>query len=1153
MRDLIGNLQKINYEKSAVTNEYTYSHIINKFIFFMKKAILSILLAMGITASLHAQNTHALSGKVTDSSGEPLIGATLKVDSQDGLVTLTDLDGNYKLPAVKFPAEITVSFVGYADTKLQLNGSEKLPYDIQLGDSQNLLDEVVVVGFGTQKKSTLSGSVGIVDGKTLNLRPVVSAANALQGADPSVYITTSNGSANSSVSINIRGTLSINGGSPLVLIDGVEGELSMLNPNDIESVSILKDASTCAVYGAKASAGVVLVTTKQGNLSQKASITYSYRHGWIQPTTSTDYITCGYEHISLINYFQQHSFHSSRAYEYDYTEANGELLKLYERRNDVVEDPSRPWVEAGSDGRWHYYGNFDWFNYFYNTNRPTNEHNISVSGGTKDVKYYIGARYYNEAGLMKSEFADDFNSYSIRSKIDARLNNYIRYSNNISYSKKAYAWKGNSSQTGMFQGLFRYGSPAFSPYNPDGTLVNFPVELEKSSVQQMMGNYTCQALSGTNHNSKEKTTFTMTNKLDITPVKGVTISGQYDYRRIDELDKYRTGKYSYSTYVGVETEMVGTTDSYKEARNYRNVHIGTITAQYENNWGGHYFKGIVGTQYEDSYTSDLDVKGVPMLVDGYDTFALIDQSSNEDGTPKASYVVNGDATSYCTLGFFGRLNYDYKGRYIFEASARYDGTSRFGENHRWGFFPSVSMGWKFSDEKWFKPLQNWFSSGKLRASAGSLGNQQVSNYYYIEKLTIDNTQDWSFDKSSKSRYASISSPVSSSLTWETVNTYDLGLDLKFLDNRLSFVGDYYIRDTKDMLTASASLPEVFGATEPKENCADLRTYGWEVSLSWKDHFNLGGKPFSYGITGFLGDRRTFITKYDNPTGSISDYYVGKELGTIWGFRSGGLFATDEEAYEYTHSVDCSQYQPGYYYAGGGVCVDGEGAKAGDFKLLDIAGEFDENGNPIPDGKLDKGKSTLDDHGDLEIIGNTTARYNYSFRIDMDWNGFDLSLFFQGVGHKDWFPNGAYGGYAFWGPYSATSVTFIHKKFMDNCWSEDNPNAYFPRPRGYSSYSSNQYYTGLGITNDYFLQNIGYLRLKNVTLGYTLPQKWTQKVAIQKLRFYVSGENLFYASPLKAHNLTIDPELASASGVATSNTGVGYLYPRTITVGATITF
>ena len=1110
----------------------------------MKKLILFLLLWPAFLLPAEAQRT--LHGKISDAGGDPLPGAAIKVaGTETGFIA--DTDGRYEIRGVRFPARIIVSYIGYADTEIDLTGNEAVPYDIVLDDSKNILDEVVVVGFGTQKKSTLSGSVGIVDGATLNQRPVVSAANALQGADPSVYITTSNGSANSSASINIRGTLSVNGGSPLVLIDGVEGSLAMLNPNDIESVSILKDASTCAIYGAKASAGVVLVTTKQGSTG-KSRVTYGFRQGWIQPTTDMDLITTGYDHISIINYFQQHSFHSSRLNEYDYTVANGELLKLFERRNDVVENPARPWVEAGSDGYYHYYGNFDWFNYFYNTNRPVSEHDFSVSGGSGGIRYYVGGRYYNETGLLKGSLSDKFRSYSVRSKVTAQVNRFIRFSNNLSYAKKNYAWQGNSDMESTFENLWRYGSPAFSPYNPDGSLVNYPIELAGAAKTNMMNNSANQALAGTNHNSKDTGHLTMTGKLEFMPFRGFTLTGQYDFRRIDTYNTYRTGKYFWSNQPGIINEMSGTTNSYKEDRDWREVHVATLTAQYENNWGGHYLKLLAGAQYEASHTSDFTVKGVPVLVDGYDTFALIDQSADENGLPRASYTVSNSNSEYATLGFFGRVNYDWKGRYIFEASARYDGTSRFGAQHRWGFFPSASLAWKFSDEPFFAALRPAVSEGQLRFSAGSLGNQQVSNYYYIEKISIDNTQDYTFDGQTKSRYASISAPVSDSLTWETVNTYDAGLDLSFFDQKLKFVGDYYIRDTKDMLTASVALPEVFGATEPKENCADLRTYGWEFSLSWRDSFMLGGKRFHYGLTGFLGDRRTFFTRYYNPTGTLDSHYVGEELGTIWGFRSGGLFASDEEAREYTLAVDSRQYQPGYYYPGGGVCVDGEGAKAGDFKLLDIGGPDGE-----PDGIISKGRNTLDDHGDLAVIGTTQPHFNYSFRIDFDWNGFDFSAFFQGIGHKDWYPKGTYGGYAFWGPYSSTSVTFIHKRFMDNVWTPEHPDAYFPRPRGYSAYTSNDYYTGLGSANDYFLQNIGYLRLKNLTLGYALPAKLSRKIAVEKLRFYVSGENLFYFSPLRKHTRLIDPELANASGVATSNTGVGYLYPRTLSVGATITF
>ena len=1109
----------------------------------MKKTFLSLLLALAVALPALAQGT--LTGKITDSSGEPLIGAAIKVaGTTQGFIT--DFDGNYEITGVKFPAKVVVSFIGYADTEIELTGNEKSPYNIVIDEGQNMLDEIVVVGFGTQKKSSLSGAVGIIDGAKLEGRPVVSAANVLQGADPSVYITTSNGSPNSSASINIRGSLSVNGGSPLVLVDGVESELEMVNPNDIESVSILKDASTCAIYGAKASAGVVLITTKQGK-SGSSKVTYGFRQGWIQPTTDMDFISTGYDHISLINYFQAHSFHGSRVNEYDYTVANGELLKLYERRNDVTENPERPWVEVGSDGEYHYYGNFDWFNFFYDTNRPTQEHNVTISGGNQDVKYYVSGRYYDESGLLKGAAHDDFNSYAVRSKINANVNKWIKFSNNISYTKKKYAWKGNSDMEGTFQNFWRYGSPAFSPYNPDGTLVAYPYELKIAAKNDMMSKASAQTLYGGNRNTKDTGIFTMTNKLDFQPIHGLTISASYDFRRLDWYNTYRTNKYYYSDRPGVLTETTGTTSSYKEERNFQQINILSGTVQYENNWGGHYFKALAGTQYEASSKKSLGIKAVPILTETYDTFTLVDQSTDENGRPVAGWEPSGmGTTEYATLGIFGRLNYDFKGRYIFEASARYDGTSRFGADSRWGFFPSASAAWKFSEEPFFTPLQSVISEGKIRFSAGSLGNQQVSNYYYLETISIDNTQDWTFDKSSKSRYASISAPKSSGLTWETVNTYDLGLDLSFLDKRLSFVGDYYIRDTKNMLTSSVELPGVYGATAPKENCADLRTYGWEVSLAWNDHFTLAGKPATYGISGFVGNRRTWFTRYYNPTGTLDSHYVGKELGTIWGYRSGGLFKSDEEAAAYTSEIDCSLLQPGYYVAGGGVCVDGPGAKAGDFILLDTNG----------DGVLNYGANTIDDHGDKEIIGNSQPHFNYSFRLDFAWNGFDFAAYFQGIGHKDWFPSGDYGGYGFWGPYSSTSITFIHKDFMDNCWSEDNPNAYFPRPRGYSAYisSSYNYWTGLGKTNDYFLQNIGYLRFKNLTVGYTFPKKWVEAIHLSKIRCFFTGENLAYWSPLKKVCKVVDPELANASGTkGDGDFGIGYLYPRTLSLGIDITF
>ena len=337
-----------------------------------------------------AQTKKTIKGTVTDSAGEPLVGASLMVaGTSQGF--LTDLDGNYEMTGVNFPATIIVSFIGYTDTEIKMTGNEKSPYNIVLDDSQNILDDVVVIGYGTQKRANLSGAVGIVSGKELNARPVVSAANALQGADPSVNITFGTGSPESGYNINIRGSLSLNSGSPLILADGVEVSLSQINPNDIESVSVLKDASTCAIYGAKASAGVVLITTKAGKRGDNARVSYNGRFGWQTNTTSTDFIDNGYKHVTIVNEFMNNSSDSTKDI-FRYTEENGGLQKLYERRNDVTEHPDRPWVEVGDDGKYYYYGNFDWYGYFYNRVRPQQEHNVSVSGGSDKISYYASGR-----------------------------------------------------------------------------------------------------------------------------------------------------------------------------------------------------------------------------------------------------------------------------------------------------------------------------------------------------------------------------------------------------------------------------------------------------------------------------------------------------------------------------------------------------------------------------------------------------------------------------------------------------------------------------------------------------------------------------------------------------------------------------------------
>ena len=1085
--------------------------------------LLVVISALIAPASIWAQTTKTISGTVTDAKGEPLIGASLVVaGTTQGF--LTDLDGNYVLENVSFPAKIVVSYIGYSDVEVEMTGNEVSPYKIVLDDSANILDDVVVIGYGTQKKTSLSGAVGIVSGKELNARPVVSAANALQGADPSVNITFGTGSPESSNTINIRGGLSLNSGSPLVLADGVEVNLSQINPNDIESVSVLKDASTCAIYGAKASAGVVLITTKQGKRGDNARVQYNGRFGWQMNTTSTDFMTVGYDHVTLVNEFMANSADSVHDI-FVYTEANGGLQKLYERRKDVTEHPDRPWVEVGDDGKYYYYGNFDWYGYFYNRVRPQTEHNVSVSGGSEKISYYASGRYLQQDGIFKIQ-QDRYTDLAFRAKFSAQMFKWLKYSANVAFDSSNYEYGGHNNYEGTFGALQANLTPAWVPTNPDGTIVQYVNQLGKNSPIGTGRGGHMTAKTGTN--SKANRYLTIQNSIDIKPYKDLTLTVAYDYRQRDRLYKYRNDTFEYSR----QKDVIATFTSGAVANTYQESHYGykghnlNIYGNYEHDWNGHYFKITAGGQYETYRSTNLIVGNTELTNSDLAAFTVA------TGIP----TVEQEISAYKTLGFFARANYDWKGRYIVEVSARADGSSRFAPGSRWAFFPSASAAWRISEENFFRPAKKVLSNMKLRFSAGSLGNQQVSNYAYIETITADNEMDYTFDYATKAYYASVSNPISSGLTWETVTTYDLGVDLGFLEDRLTVNGDIFIRDTKDMLTTSLTLPDVYGASTPKANCADLRTKGWELVVSWRDDFKLLGKNFSYNVSATVGDYVTHITKYHNPEGLISSHYVGKKLGDIWGYRVEGLFKTDREAADYMSRIDDTAVNQ-RVRNGNPAC--GNYLRAGDVKFIDLNG----------DGKINSGSGRLDDHGDMAIIGNTNPRYNYSFRLGFNWMGLDVSAFFQGVGHRDWYPAAGQSSYDFWGPYAFPPTAFIHEDFAANTWTETNRNAYFPRRRGYNAYTSG----ALGTTNDRYLQNLAYLRFKNLTVGYTLPQELTRKAKIEQIRVYFSGENLYYWSPLKDHTMTMDPELGGTSGTSTDNSGVGYAYPRTFSIGLDIQF
>ena len=1093
--------------------------------------------SISVTKSENAAANAFVSGSIVDEAGEPLVGAGIRVKgSSAGFIS--DLNGNFTLKDVSYPATLIVSYIGYKDQEVSVNGKEG-SIKVVFTNAMNMLDEVVVVGYGTQKRVNLTGAVSVIDGTTLNQRPVTNTAMALQGADPSLLLTTGNGSIEGSqYSLSVRGDVSINSGSPLVLVDGVEGNLSLINPNDIESISVLKDASACAIYGAKASAGVIMVNTKSGNGEEgRASINYNGRFSLSDNTTSTNFMTCAYDYITMTNSFNQ-VFQGNDAW----TFTNEQIQMMYDRRNDVVEDPSRPWVipDVTRTNTYLYLGNFDWYGYLFKRLRPETEHNVSIKGGTKKMNYYVSGRYLYREGLFNQGASDKVNNFSFRTKLNAEITPWLHYSSNLAFERSKYEYGGFWEQDGQSdlteQGILwnttQNVGPFYVPFNPDGT-VNIQPGYMYGATSPLFSGRGGVWMNSDNKNARIKNALTLTNRLTFDIVTGLKFVVDYTYRRNDNVNTYRSlptancyDNANKRMYVG--NGLTGgyfsngsVYDFYREVRYYQDGHVANGYFSYDNSWGKNNFAATLGANFDDYRSSKVTV---------HQKGSLSDQLQYLDLASATEISTLAEANSaYRTLGFFGRINYNYAEKYLLELSGRYDGSSRFPAGHRWGFFPSASVGWRMSEEPFWGGIKNWWNKSKLRLSYGSLGNQQVSDYYYFDKISLSKLSGYSFNGTDAAQSASMSSPVSSSLTWETVISYNLGLDLGFFNDRLNISADAYIRDTKNMLTKAMTLPNVYGESAPKENAADLRTNGYEISVSWRDSFQAASKPFYYGITATLGDNITKITKFDNKDKLLTDNYVGKTLGEIWGYHVIGLFETDEEAAEWANQYDLTVVNKAEL-----ACkAPYNRVMAGDMKFANLDGD-----KHMKDGKMEisNGANTLDDPGDRKVIGNSIPRYRYSFRGDLNWNGIDFSIFFQGVGKCDWYPdaNCVY----FWGPYSYRRPTFIPTSLQGNCWSEENTSGYFPRQRAQLVKNS--------VVNDRYLQSAAYLRLKNLTLGYSIPFKTK---AIQKFRVYFSGENLCYFSPMKKNCNTVDPEVATTSAYGDCL----YPYARTFTFGVDITF
>lgn len=1082
--------------------------------------VLSLLLIVWGGVLAPAAQNRTVSGKVLDAKQQPIVGVAVLIEGTTKGVTTAE-NGSFTVEVAEGEVVLDFSSLGYISQKQTIPASQE-NITVYLQEDAIMLDEAVVIGYGTQKRVNLTGAVATVGSKELENRVAHSLTNMLQGSVAGLNITTSSGKPGSSPAINIRGVTSINGADPLVLIDGAVGDMNRVNPNDVESISVIKDASAAAVYGARAAFGVILVTTKSGSAKDgKATVRYSGRFGWEESTTSTDYENRGYWSVYTVNKFWQADSGTNYV---DYTDQD--MQQLLARVNDKTEHPDRPWVvEEVRNGRkqWVYYGNYDWWDMLYRQKRPVQQHNISLSGGTKDIKYMVSGAYDRQEGIQRAH-PDVYNKYNLRSKIDFRINRWATLSNNTSFFSSKYTSLGDGSVDNTIAYSARHALACFPMKNPDGSwLYSTPyLNYKVANGRHILLN------EGTHRNVDRRSDFSNTTRLVISPFKTLDITGDFTYRLYQNRDTSRSSAMYYREYPDGDLLSYATgagENQLDEAVNTYNYYSTNVYANYDETFGdAHHLSGSIGFNYEKWASKNISAWGRNLASIDLDDLDLVGQ--NDAGETLTG--VGGGQNDYALAGFFGRINYDYKGRYLAEVSARYDGTSRFAEGHRWGWFPSASVGWRISEEPFFEPARKVVDNLKLRASFGSLGNQNVSSYYtYMRLVSIKDFAGYTFGEgSTMGKYSSLGAPVASDMTWETAQQWDLGLDVAMFSNRFNVTADVYIRDTKDMLTEGVALPAVYGADPPEMNTADLRTKGYELTVNWRDQFQLAGKPFAYSLGFNLSDYKSTITKYDNPNKSFAkDYYVGMEIGEIWGFVTDGFFKTTEEAQAYAKQVDLS-------YVSSRLTG---GWQAGDLKFVDLDGN----------GIWGIGSNTVDDPGDRKILGNSRPTLSYGINASVQWYGFDVSVFFQGTGNHYWYPHGQ--SMPFWGCYSYPYLSFLPTDFIGKVWAEDNTDSYFPRARAYSA--SGGY---LSKVNDRYLQNIRYLRLKNLTVGYTIPQTLTKKAGIDQIRIYFSGENLCYWSPLKKNSKYIDPEAALNRSSDVDNNAY-YPWARTFMFGIDLTF
>ncbi|WP_201747965.1 SusC/RagA family TonB-linked outer membrane protein [Chitinophaga vietnamensis] len=1002
--------------------------------------------------------TNKVKGIVKDELGTPLIGVTVHVKGTSQGVT-TNTKGEYEIE-VPENAVLEFTYVGYESKQLSVKGPGD--YNIQMAANSSGLNEVVVVGYGKQKRINTTGAVDNISGKALESRPITNLGTGLQGLIPNLNILINNGRASSAPGFNLRGYTSLNGGDPFILVDNIPfsaDEVSRLNPADVESVTVLKDAASAAIYGARAAFGVVLITTKSakdGRLAVSVNANYAIRTLGSVPKIITDpLITMQMKHDAATPLYDLYP----------------DAVRAYAAQRS--KDPSLPAVivDPTNKNAWMYYGMTDWLHEVYNKTAPATTANFSISRGDDKLNYYLSGEFYQQDGMLRTN-PDIYKRYNLRGKATYTFNDRLKIGTNTVYTNMDYNSPSNAMDYLFFHNANR--TPSLSvPRNPDGTWT--------SDGAALLGR-----LESGGRNKSNLGEFMTTFNTEIGLVKKVwTLKADVTFRRSNGVGSAYTVPVAYRT--GPDQPLKYTDGNQSSASNnamQSRYNVYNIYTDFSKKFGKHELGALAGFNQEYYYINNFSASAKDLISPDFPTTGL--------ATGKVSQTQS--INDWAVRGLFFRVNYAFDDKYLLELNGRRDGSSRFPENHRWGFFPSASAAWVISKEQFFKPAAAALKIDnlKLRGSYGSLGDQTVDQTGSLSYLaTMPAKQENVILDGKQPIGVYLPRPVTPNYSWQTVKSVNGGVDVSFLKERLSVSYDRYTRYTQGMFVKSKTLPAVFGAPEPVTNAADLKTRGQELSILWRDQFNINRNPFSYSVKLALADSRTFITKYDNPTGSLSDYRNGQEIGEIWGLVTEGFFQNDAELKNHADQTKVGEDDQNYKFY------------VGDLKFKDLNG----------DGEISYGKNTVSDPGDRKIIGNNSVRFPYSIDVSAGYKGFDLRVFAQGVGKRDWYPGP--GNHYFWGIY-AQPWTNVQVQNMDH-WTPQNTNAYFPRVKSYIAEDAD---SELAAAQTKYLQNAAYLRLKNITLGYTLPKQLTEKMKIARLRVYFSAENIFTVSHLRAN---IDPE------------------------------